>query len=462
VLSARDFESLLPWYLNGTLTDRERALVAAYLEAHPEEDARVQWNALLRAGIKKQADDVPEDLGLDRVLAAVRPDIPWVPSPWRARRRRLDRAIIVALTLVLAYVMIDKFWPIAEKERATEASPAATVQPSTTASTLATPATHVVVPAAATLSAATAPAAPPTSATAPAASVPVPLRPETQGPGSGAEAVATIVGGPVLFIRGASRFAAAPGVRLGGGDIIATGADAELQLEFEGGTRLDLGPLTSLMLLPEEAGSPPRHVVYLQAGWLKLTAAAPPARVLDALRTARFELTLGDNVTVTRLDGEEASVFAEQGNARILERRRGSSATEVALRAGQFYSRRAQLAGSVLARPSPQFVKQLPPQFLEALPSRIDAFRGRAVAAKPASDFTYAEVEPWLKADAPIRRQLVERWKDKAHEPAFRRALEANLRDLPEWQPILYPRPPPGDSDAHAPNAPPVAKSPPS
>src|SRR5207253_10416314 len=30
VLSARDFASLLPWYLNGTLDGRERALDAAY------------------------------------------------------------------------------------------------------------------------------------------------------------------------------------------------------------------------------------------------------------------------------------------------------------------------------------------------------------------------------------------------------------------------------------------------
>ena len=74
MLNARDFELLLPWYLNGTLTDRERALVADYLRAHPEEDARVQWNASLRAGIKEQADELPQDLGLRRALFTVRQD----------------------------------------------------------------------------------------------------------------------------------------------------------------------------------------------------------------------------------------------------------------------------------------------------------------------------------------------------------------------------------------------------
>jgi hypothetical protein len=72
VLSARDFEELLPWYLNGSLTERERILVADYLKAHPEGDARVQWNASLRARVKEEVEEVPQDIGLDRVLATMR------------------------------------------------------------------------------------------------------------------------------------------------------------------------------------------------------------------------------------------------------------------------------------------------------------------------------------------------------------------------------------------------------
>jgi RNA polymerase sigma factor (TIGR02999 family) len=69
MLSAKDFESLLPWYLNGTLSDAERALVTSYLQAHPEEQARMLWSESLRGVIRKQADELPEDLGLERVLA---------------------------------------------------------------------------------------------------------------------------------------------------------------------------------------------------------------------------------------------------------------------------------------------------------------------------------------------------------------------------------------------------------
>jgi RNA polymerase sigma factor (TIGR02999 family) len=42
VLSAKDFEALLPSYLDGTLSESDRALVAAYLEAHPEEEAKIR------------------------------------------------------------------------------------------------------------------------------------------------------------------------------------------------------------------------------------------------------------------------------------------------------------------------------------------------------------------------------------------------------------------------------------
>ena len=73
MLSAKEFELLLPWYLNGTLSDRESAFVATYLKAHPEQEEWVQWNAALRGAIGGLADELPHDLGLERVMSAVRP-----------------------------------------------------------------------------------------------------------------------------------------------------------------------------------------------------------------------------------------------------------------------------------------------------------------------------------------------------------------------------------------------------
>jgi hypothetical protein len=390
--------------------------------------------------------------------------------------RRLDRAIIVVLSLVVVYLMVDRWWPAkvapqaagapsapsvvpAQSPAATSStpppsSPSAALSPSPAPSS--SPAPAPVAKAAATVPAAT------TTAAALAASAAPSLPAEAAAKSAGLDATVTILDGPALFIRGASRFVAAPGVKLTGGDIVATGADALVQLELEGGTQIALGPQTRLMLLPAGAGPAPLRAAYLLAGWIKVTAGTASPPPLDVLRTSRFELGIANNVSVTRLEGEEASVFAELGSARIAERRRGGAPAPVALKPGQFYSQRAQAAGVVLGQPSPQFLQQLPAPFRDTLPSRIDAFRARMVAARPAPDFAYADVEPWLKSDGAIRRQLTERWKDKANEPAFRRSLEANLRDLPEWRPILYPPPPIDPDGAHAPAEPTVAKSPPS
>jgi len=366
--------------------------------------------------------------------------------------RRLDRAIIVVLSLAVVYLVIDRYLR-ARGQPQVVAAPHATVAPPPAPAPVPAPAAAPATPP----TAAASPAAAPATSSAPAA------QPEAGAAGTGAEATVTILDGPVLFIRGASRFAAAEGVRLTGGDIVFTGTASLIQLELEGGARIDVGPRTSLMLLPAEAGSPSLHSAYLLAGWIKASAGPGSHASFDLLRTARFELSLADNVTVTRLEGDDAFVFSESGGARILERRRGSPSAEVELKPGQFYFRRGQLAATVLTRPSSQFLQQLPVPFRDTLPSRIGGFRARLVAPRPAPDFTYADVEPWLKSDAAIRRQLAERWKGKARDPAFRRELEANLRELPEWQPILYPPPPPGESGANGqgPGEPTVATSPP-
>lgn len=59
---------------------------------------------------------------------------------------------------------------------------------------------------------------------------------------------------------------------------------------------------------------------------------------------------------------------------------------------------------------------------------------------KPLPEFGYADVEPWLKAESAVRRMLMQRWRPKAKDNAFRTALVANLPAHPEWDPILFPR----------------------
>gem|GEM_PF-896770 len=373
--------------------------------------------------------------------------------------RRMDRAIIVVLAIALAYFAADKYLlrsdeaqlaraPVAERSAAPPATASAPPAPAAAAPAPPGPGPAAAAPVATTIMAppqaplpapalATAPErAPVVEATAPHAAPPAP---ESSGRGAQARAVVTILDGQLMFIRGLSRFAASEGVRLAGGDILATGPDTFAQLEFEGGTQVELGPQTQLMLPQREGGAAAPLAAYLQDGWIKVTAGAQSPDELGVVRSAWFELRTIDSVTVARVAADGADVFAEVGGALLIERTRGKSSAELALKPAQFYTRRSQRPGTVVARPSPGFLGQIPVGFRDTLPSRLALFRARAPAAQPASDFTYADVEPWLRSEPSIRHQLVQRWKDRASEAAFRSALQAHLRELPEWYPILYP-----------------------
>ena len=93
----------------------------------------------------------------------------------------------------------------------------------------------------------------------------------------------------------------------------------------------------------------------------------------------------------------------------------------VGLRQGQSYRRApGTTRGSIGGSPPAQFLAELPRPFRDSLPLRLDKYKDREVQPRPAPDFTYADVEPWLKAELPFRRQFIERWRGKARDPAFR------------------------------------------
>ncbi|WP_157267823.1 anti-sigma factor family protein [Azohydromonas aeria] len=65
-------DELLPFYVNGTLPAAERERVEAYLKAHPEAQAEVQWLRSLQARVREEAPAVSAEVGLDRALQRIR------------------------------------------------------------------------------------------------------------------------------------------------------------------------------------------------------------------------------------------------------------------------------------------------------------------------------------------------------------------------------------------------------
>ena len=66
------FDELLPFYVNGTLNDHDRAWVDAYLSEHPKSAAELQWYRTLQDTMKRDAPAVSAEVGLDRVMARIR------------------------------------------------------------------------------------------------------------------------------------------------------------------------------------------------------------------------------------------------------------------------------------------------------------------------------------------------------------------------------------------------------
>jgi hypothetical protein len=268
--------------------------------------------------------------------------------------------------------------------------------------------------------------------------------------GAEAPAVVTLVeGGGGALLRGTSRYALAEGVRLQTGDIIELGDKGVAQIEFADGVILSLGPRTRFY-----AGALVGRVVkggisdlYLMQGWSKI--ASGKAAVPSRYNTPIFGLGTTDATAVVQIADGEGAVFLESGEARIAEgfTKAGRDAP-TRLKGGEFYFRKTDLKGVVLSRPAPVFVAAMPKSYLDNLPSRAAKYRDREVPPRATGELAYADVEVWLKAPPEIRRAVMQRFIPKAHDPAFRQALVANLRFHPEWDRILFPekykpKPPP-------------------
>jgi hypothetical protein len=262
--------------------------------------------------------------------------------------------------------------------------------------------------------------------------------------------IVTILEGSAFVLRGAARLVVAEGVRVEAGDIIQTADASVMQLELADQSIAQLGPSARVMLAAQTRPKPER-TLYVLNGWIKVIATQrdPKAGVPVEIRAPLFELAPGNAVTVFKSSPAEVALFVETGAARIVERVAGARGPETPLKQGSFYQRKAATKSAIGTALPQEFIAEMPRIFRDSLPARRDRFADREIAAKAGPDFTYAEVEGWLKSEPAVRRQFVQRWRAKAgSDNAFRGALVANLPAHPEWDPVLFPekylpKPPP-------------------
>ncbi|OGA54597.1 MAG: hypothetical protein A3F74_22400 [Betaproteobacteria bacterium RIFCSPLOWO2_12_FULL_62_58] len=255
-------------------------------------------------------------------------------------------------------------------------------------------------------------------------------------------ATVTILEGEAALLRGTTRYVLLEGVRLAPGDIVQTGDKTFARVEFADGSRADLGGKTRFLNAVArlsrraKAGGTSDH--FLLSGLMKFSG-GKSANASYRYATPQFTVATSESVAVVQLAETEASVFVESGEVRLVEiGPKGASAPQ-RLNGGEFYTRRNTQKSAIAPRPSQTFIGALPRGFLDTIPSRLSRFKDREIAPKRAEEIIYTDIEPWLKTNRDVRRHLVQRWRSRASDPAFRSALIANLKDHPEWDPILFP-----------------------
>jgi len=245
----------------------------------------------------------------------------------------------------------------------------------------------------------------------------------------------TFIEGSMRLLRGAASWRGVEGMKLSRGDIIETSGQGFAQLELPGGVVVALGPSTRVYFF-SQAGRIAEVVVL--GGWLK--GEVGPSGGSYCYASPLLAATTHDGAVVLHASGDATDIFVESGSAVI-----GSVSPEgyvghpTAAKGGQFFSRRAGAGVVTGSGPSAAFLDGVPRAFRDTLPSRLARFSGKRFEPQREQEVAYSEIQPWLTIGQRWRRGFVERFLPRLKDAEFRRELEANLREYPEWDRALHP-----------------------
>ncbi|TMH16823.1 MAG: FecR domain-containing protein [Betaproteobacteria bacterium] len=250
----------------------------------------------------------------------------------------------------------------------------------------------------------------------------------------------TLAEGSVELIRGATLYSATQGVRLGEGDILSIDPKGQAQIEFQDGAILNLSQGARAMLTSIASGARGQSEIAVLSGWAKFTQKKSSKGAQYRYLTPRVEIDAGDATAVLNAGDGSTDIYVESGAVRFSEiSRKGVQRIARDAKGGEFIVRRGEQPATLGPRPSAEFVKNMPRHFRDDLPVLLDRFKNRRSEPKREHEVTYAEVEAWLKAGFPMRKNFVKRFEIRSKDSEFRRKLIDNLREHPEWDKVLFP-----------------------
>jgi hypothetical protein len=78
------FDELLPFYVNGTLSEADRVFVEDYLREHPAAGAELRWYESLQTKLREDLPPVSSEVGLEHAIRRIRTEGPVPHLPRRA------------------------------------------------------------------------------------------------------------------------------------------------------------------------------------------------------------------------------------------------------------------------------------------------------------------------------------------------------------------------------------------
>ena len=259
--------------------------------------------------------------------------------------------------------------------------------------------------------------------------------------------IVTIVEGSARVLRGTVWYKLVPGAAFQEGDVIDVGDRAQVQVELAMGGVLNMvGPASlyaaAIPVRGEKLEGPMEFA--LDRGWLKLAATAPTG---TRLRLPMALLSLNEATIVARQESRILEFFVESGSVRIVETSRiGRDGLTHDAKAGEYWSRDGDKPMVSERRAPVKFVASMPRHLIDRLASLAAKFKGKKPPLAVDREITLAEADPWLAGS--YRKTFARRFAGRLADPAFRKAVEANIAAYPEWDRILHPEKYPADAAA--------------
>ncbi|MBK7261674.1 MAG: peptidoglycan-binding protein [Rubrivivax sp.] len=218
-----------------------------------------------------------------------------------------------------------------------------------------------------------------------------------------AQPTITFVDGSGTLLSGGRAYQAAAGVRLRSCDALRTGPQAMVQVEFDDGSAILLGPDSRFVFdLPESRASG-EGANFLHSGWVKLSAPKRAGTSSHRILTPQFDLSLDTGVAVLHIAAAGSEVYVERGEAVALEPA-ATPPARTTVGTGYTYARKVEQARGTLSRGvDPGFARALPRTLRDTLPMLLTQLKTRDVRARPAPDGGTSAAEGWL-ASAPELR----------------------------------------------------------